>query len=148
MKKKELKDQDEVKASAPWDDLLPPWDNLTRSPPLLPPTSCSSAATEGIERLNAPIGPAKSCRREETSCQKLPSSSLEILSLEAVGYPVGGQNNGNAHQISIPCPFGFKLIQSFSKKTKTNWEIGKKPILKNLKVLTVSVKVKYSDPES
>lgn len=49
---------------------------------------------------------------------------------------------------SLGFPFGFKLIQSFSKKTKTNWEIGKKPILKNLKVLTVTVKVKYSDPES
>ncbi|KAK2904542.1 hypothetical protein Q8A73_011199 [Channa argus] len=46
-------------------------------------TLYSSAATEGIVHRNAPIAPAKSCRREETSCQKLPSYSLEILSPEA-----------------------------------------------------------------
>lgn len=89
---KECEDEDEEKPSAPGDDLCPP---ETTSPPPLPSPSCSSAATEGIECRNAPLGPAKSCRREETSCQKLPSSSLEILPPETAENTVGGQNNGN-----------------------------------------------------
>ncbi|KAK2848744.1 hypothetical protein Q5P01_008578 [Channa striata] len=54
-----------------------------RDNPSPAPQPHPSAATVGIVRGNAPVGPAKPCRREETSCQKLPSYSLEILSPEA-----------------------------------------------------------------
>lgn len=43
----------------------PPWDPFL----LLGLTCSTSAAVEGMERGNAPLGAAKSCRREETSCQ-------------------------------------------------------------------------------
>lgn len=80
----ECEDKDEEKPSAPRDDLWPPRDHFT---PTLPSPSCSSAATRGIRCRNALIGPAKSCRREETGCQKLPSSSLEILPPETAENP-------------------------------------------------------------
>lgn len=87
----ECEDEDEEKPSAPGDDLCPPRDPSHPHPS----PSCSPAAIEGIKCRNALIGPVKSCRREETGCQKLPSSSLEILPPETAENPGGGQNNGN-----------------------------------------------------
>lgn len=96
----EYEDEDEEKPSAPGDDLCPPRDPSHPHPS----PSCSPAAIEGIKCRNALIGPVKSCRREETGCQKLPSSSLEILPPETAENPGGGQNNGNTSEKRLQSP--------------------------------------------
>lgn len=85
--RKRLKWGDEEKTPAPGDDLC-----LPLRPPD-PHTSCSSDASGGAECCNAPIEPAKSCRRRAVRSSHHPPLWMPPRDPHRPGAE---QNNGNA----------------------------------------------------